>query len=91
MTRQLLQYLPFLLPFVGYAAYIIVARSLGRSASWRTAPWLWLTTAGLVLVIAVLLVTWALDPREGIEGEYVPPRLEDGKIVPGHVVPKQGE
>ncbi len=85
MVRKLIQYLPFFLPFIGYGAYVITARALGRDASWRSAPWLWLTSAGLALVVIGLLITWAIDDRSGTEGQYVPPRLEDGRIVPGHI------
>lgn len=89
MFKKLLQFLPFFLPFIGYAAYVVVARILGKDASWRSAPWVWLTTAGLALVVASLLVVWALDPRSDIDGEYVPPSFEDGEIRPGRVVPRQ--
>jgi len=91
MVRKLLQYLPFFLPFIGYGVYVIAARALGREASWRSAPWLWLTTAGLALVVIGLLVTWAVDERTGIDGDYVPPRYEDGEIVPGRVEPRDAE
>tara|TARA_R110000787_G_scaffold16622_73_gene52039 strand:+ start:2363 stop:2638 length:276 start_codon:yes stop_codon:yes gene_type:complete len=39
--------------------------------------------AGGLLMIAVLAFT-ALTGNYGGDGEYVPPRMEDGRIVPGH-------
>jgi hypothetical protein len=91
VLRKILQYLPFFLPFIGYAVYVIVARASGRDASWRGAPWLWLTAGGLFLTVVALLAFWALEPRTGTEGDYVPPRLEDGRVQPGQVVPSEGE
>lgn len=91
MLRKILQYVPFFLPFVGYAIYVIVARVSGRDASWRGAPWLWLTAAGLALTVVALLAFWALEPRTGTEGDYVPPRFEDGRVQPGQVVPSEGQ
>ena len=51
---------------------------------WRGAPWFWLALAGALLLAAVLLVgvfVHGAPPR----GQYVPPRLEDGHIVPGEL------
>ncbi len=46
-------------------------------------PWLVLLGAGVSLLIVVLLAL-ALVGGGGTPGmEYVPPRLEDGRIVPG--------
>lgn len=85
MLRFLLQYLlPLVLPFLIWFGY--VALSQGRSMDWldRT-PWVPLAIAGVVL-LAISLVTWSLmtgAPREAI---YVPPRFEDGQLVPGHTI-----
>lgn len=87
MLRKILQYLPFFLPFIGYGIYVVVARVTGREATWRGAPWLWLTAAGLSLTVLALLAFWALEPRVGTKGDYVPPRVEDGRVLPGRVVP----
>ena len=87
MLRKLLQYLPFFLPFIGYAIYVVIARASGRDASWRSAPWLWLTALGLLLTIFAFVGFWALDPGGDTGGTYVPPRLEDGRVVPGQIVP----
>jgi len=87
VLRKILQYVPFFLPFIGYGIYVIVARFTGRDASWRGAPWLWLTAAGLFLTAVALIAFWALEPRAGTDGDYVPPRFEDGRVQPGRVVP----
>ena len=77
--------LPFLAPFAAYAAYrLLVTR--GEAFLQRT-PWSLLTIAGLVLACAALA---SLAFMGGFQpgGRYVPPRLEHGRIVPGHVVPR---
>jgi hypothetical protein len=83
MARIVLFYiLPFLLPFIGFFTYrFLVTR--GQPLLQNT-PWFVLSTAGLALVIASL-VTLALTGGWDRSGDYVPPRVEDGRIVPGQV------
>ena len=83
MARIILFYiLPFLLPFIGFFSYrLLVTR--GRPLLENT-PWFVLSAAGLGLVI-VSLVTLALTGGWDRSGDYVPPRFEDGRIVPGEV------
>ncbi|MGD9507643.1 MAG: DUF6111 family protein [Geminicoccaceae bacterium] len=84
--RILLQIvLPFLAPFVVYGLYLLLV-TRGRRMLART-PWFLLTAAGLVLAcaaVASLAFTGGIAP----DGRYVPSRIEDGRIVPGEVVPK---
>ena len=83
MSRILLFYiLPFLLPFIGFFTYrFLVTRG---QPLLRHTPWFVLSAAGLALVIASL-VTLALTGGWQSGGDYLPPRLEDGRIVPGEV------
>jgi hypothetical protein len=87
MLRVLLQYLlPLLLPFLIYAAYVALAQ--GRVPSWldlNPKQWAMLGGAGLTL-LAISLVTWSLMTGSPPEEKYIPPRLEDGRIVPGTTV-----
>jgi hypothetical protein len=87
MLRVLLQYLlPLLLPFLIYAAYVALAH--GRPPSWldlNPKQWAMLGGTGLTL-LAISLVTWGLLSGSPPEERYVPPRLEDGRIVPGTTV-----
>jgi hypothetical protein len=85
MLRVLLHYLlPLLLPFIVYFAYIGLTR--GRAPGWldRT-PWVMLLVAGVVLLVASL-VTWSLWSGSGTDEVYLPPRIEDGEIVPGRTL-----
>ena len=49
-------------------------------------PWLWLAGAGVLLLAIVLVVVTVRfgTPQEGV---YVPPRWENGQVVPGHIEP----
>jgi hypothetical protein len=89
MLRLLLQYLlPLLLPFLVYAAYVALAR--GRLPNWldlKERQWIVLGGAGIALM-AISLVTWSLMSGSPPEETYVPPHLEDGRIVPGTTVAK---
>jgi Family of unknown function (DUF6111) len=77
--------LPFLAPFAAYAAYRLLVTK-GEGFLQRT-PWSLLSIAGLALACAALA---SLAFMGGFQpgGRYVPPRLEHGQIVPGHVVPR---
>jgi hypothetical protein len=89
MSRVLLQYvLPLLLPFLVYAAYVRLAQ--GRLPDWldlSDRQWLALGGAGLALM-AISLVTWSLLSGSPPEETYIPPHLENGRIVPGTTVVK---
>lgn len=92
MTRILLQIvLPLLLPFVAYAAWLSVERrraeKLGRGEApgWAEAPLVWLAGAGLALVLIATFGFSLLQGGDKYDGRYVPARVEDGRIVPGHM------
>jgi len=73
----------FALPFVGFALYVWLARQR-RSRPRPDTPWVWLSIAGLVLVILSFFYVGLTD-GETTRGVYVPPQYVHGKIVPGHV------
>lgn len=83
MLRIVLFYLlPFLLPFIGFFAYrFLVTR--GQALLDHT-PWFVLTLVGLGLVIATLL-SLALSGGGRPGFDYVPPRFEGGRVVPGEI------
>lgn len=93
MGRILLQYaLPILLPSLVYLAWLfyenrrIANGGEGKVRRWEEGPWAWLVAGGLALGVLVAIVTVVLTGR-GKEGTYVPPRVEDGRVVPGHLEP----
>lgn len=93
MLRVLLEYaVPIALPSLLYLAWLAyenrrVARGgEGVLRRWQEGPWAWLFAAGVVIAVlgSILLSTMG---GPGISGRYVPPHLEDGRVVPGHVEP----
>lgn len=92
MLRVLLTIvLPLVLPTALYVLWLTTLRPTRQNGapSWRTLPWLWLAGVGVVLLALVLLVVTVHfgAPQEGV---YVPPRWQNGHIVPGHIEPKSG-
>src|SRR5690606_33472668 len=92
-TRILFQYvLPILLPSLVYLGWLTYERrriargGAGKPTGWRDGPWPLLVGSGIVLAALITLAATLLDGA-GIEGTYVPPRVEDGRIVPGHMEP----
>jgi Family of unknown function (DUF6111) len=85
--RLFLQYLlPLLLPFLIYAAYVALAQ--GRMPRWLdlgAREWVMLGGTGLALLM-MSLVTWSLLSGSPPDETYIPPHLEDGRIVPGTTV-----
>ncbi len=51
--------------------------------AYHTWPWLRLISAGGVLLILTLLFT-GLPTGEGYQGNYIPPHMENGELIPGH-------
>jgi hypothetical protein len=86
ISRILFDLLLFLLPFALYAAYLRL-RQHDEEASSTQHPWTALFISGLVLV-AASFVFWGLFENANQRGAYVPPHLEDGRLVPGRVVPE---
>lgn len=87
MILKVLKYaIPLLLPFVLYFVWAFLERRRaaagGRQA--KDAPWVWLTMAGLALLVVSLFATGLLSGSEP-GGVYVPPHVEDGRVVPGRV------
>lgn len=83
MTRAVVQGLVlFLLPFVLFGAYLVIRRRNPLLWSHWSDQSLWLTIAGLSFVVISLIVTGLVDERQ--TGTYVPTRVEDGRVIPGH-------
>ena len=89
--RFVLSYVvPFLLPFAGYGVWLFFARqaatrrAAGTLPRWQDGPWTWLVVAGVGFVV-IALFGLGLAGNRSTEGTYVPPHVEDGEVVPGHV------
>jgi Family of unknown function (DUF6111) len=80
--------LPLLLPTLLYLVWLAASQrtALAGPAPWRDMPWTWLVAAGVVLAALFLFF---INIRVGSQGSYVPPIYIDGRVVPGHVVPRE--
>lgn len=83
----LLRVLLFLVPFVLYWLYWRLLKRRNDEGK-PTYPLAILTICGLVLVAASFLVLRATE-GEGTDSIYIPPKYEDGKIVPAQNIPKE--
>ncbi len=82
MTRAIIQeLLLFLLPFVAFAVYLILLRRNPLIWSHWSDQAIWLTIAGLAIVIASLLTFGLMTERQ--TGAFVPTHMENGRVVPG--------
>ncbi|MEM7196766.1 MAG: DUF6111 family protein [Pseudomonadota bacterium] len=84
MIRTILQTLvPFLLPFILYGLWLWVLphRDESLMGRMRTKRY-WLSALGIGCSI-IALVVLGISRDNDAQQDYVPPRLVDGKIVPG--------
>lgn len=88
MARIVIQHLLlFLLPLILYAIYVATMRKRAQmigaeKPSWEDGPWFWLVVAGIVLSIGAF-VFLGISAGAPTNSDYIPPRIIDGKIVPG--------
>jgi heme/copper-type cytochrome/quinol oxidase subunit 3 len=85
VRRILFEILLFLLPFGLYAAYLKISKYDAEKPAHQH-PWTGLFVSGLLLVAASFVI-WGVTEGAGQRGTYVPPHLENGQVVPGHVDP----
>ena len=93
MARLLVTYMvPFLLPMAAYVAWVwyrakYTAEHGGEAPRIERGPWPLLLFLGAVCAFAVLALT-AFMRGGPADQTYVPPRVVDGEVVPGHLEPK---
>ncbi len=94
MGRILFTYaVPFLLPIAVYLVWVwyrsgYVARHGGEAPRLEQGPWPLLLFLGAALALAVLAAT-ALVRGGSADSHYVPPHVENGQVVPGHLEPRK--
>ncbi|MBO6827321.1 MAG: hypothetical protein JJ879_14035 [Sneathiella sp.] len=87
MIRSFLVHLiPLLLPFVVYAIYLYYVRRAGGEKTWAGKTVAILTLIGLILMSFSFIALWAFTERTA-EGQYIPPRYENGRIIDSEVIP----
>ena len=83
MTRAVVQGLVlFFLPFALFGAYLMIRRRNPLLWSHWSSQSVWLTIAGLSFVVISLIAAGLVDERR--TGTYVPTRVENGQVIPGH-------
>ena len=77
----------FLLPFAIYGLWLLATRrNFGGVAEWEVRTIAFLSLAGALLMLTAIALFIHFD-RDPPGGKYVPAHMENGKIVPGKLVP----
>ncbi len=92
MVKLLFKFWPALTPLILYGIWFFFLRKKGKKddklSDKEAKLWIWTLVATLVIALVCILVM-AVNMEQGDrDAEYVPPRYEDGKIVPSYIVPK---
>lgn len=90
MSLFLLRFWPVLLPLLVYLWWLQVVRRKAIKAglpplAFRDGPWFWVVVASLVVGVTLLMVMGLSNKR--LTGNYIPPYVNNGKIIEGHVEP----
>lgn len=84
----LLRFWPVLLPFLVYIFWMMRVRRHARKAGeavpdFREGPWFWAVVATLLVALLLFLILGLSHSAN--QGEYTPPHMENGHIIPGGV------
>lgn len=79
---RLLEIALFLMPFAAYGGWLWSGKQYSREVLWGTIG---------AMVVMVLAAGW-LELSQAVPPElsYVPPHMENGRVVPGHAVRRTG-
>jgi hypothetical protein len=85
--------IPFLMPAATYALWVwyrtrYAEKHGGEVPQLEKGPWPLLLFAGAVLALIVMGISAVLQGDDPASGVYVPPHVQDGKVIPGHMAPK---
>jgi hypothetical protein len=88
MLAGLIKFWPVLIPVSLYFLWLQYARWQARKKGlpitrFTEGPWVWMIVSSLIIGIACLIL-WRLEAAPE-KGDYSPPQLRDGQIVPGHI------
>ncbi len=86
--RLILTYLAlFMVPAAGFWLYVRLLGWQNGARDLPSTPWVWLSMAGLVLVILAFLAL-GLPQAHAPDAVYVPAHMENGALVPAETKPK---
>ncbi len=87
MLRGFLFHLiPLLIPFIVYGIYLYFAKKAGGEKTWQGKSVAISTLIGLILM-AISLLALGIVRNPSVDGVYIPPRFEDGKILQPQTIP----
>ncbi len=78
----LIEFSLFLIPSAIYALWRVTAAQGGPS------PRALIAGAVAVCVLALSLFLYIREERMDPNAAYIPPKLQDGRLIPGHATPK---
>ncbi len=91
MLRGFLFHLiPLLLPFIVYGIYLYFNKRAGGEKTWRGRSVAIATIIGLALM-GISMVALVVLRDAPAEGDYIPPRFEDGKLIEPQILPSPSD
>ena len=90
MSLFLFRFWPVFIPLIIYWVWHLMQKRKAKKTGtqiphFRDGPLFWVVIASLVVALLCFLVLGFSG--EANKGQYVPPKLEGGKITPGHIEP----
>lgn len=90
MALFLFRFFPVLLPLLVYAVWHFLAKRKAKKEGkpiprFRDLPIYWLVMSSLLVgILCMLFLAFSVG---GDKGNYIPPHLEGGQVVPAHIKP----
>lgn len=90
MGLFLFRFLPVLLPLLIYWLWLLYHRRKATKAGeaaprFRDGPWYWAVIASLAIGFCIFIFLGSMTEEQ--RGVYVPPHIENGRIIDGQVKP----
>lgn len=88
MALFLLRFWPVFLPMAVYVVWMVLVRRAAKKAGaplphFREGPWFWALVASLGLAVCMFIfLGLSHNPNAG---DYIPPHIENGRIISGGV------
>jgi hypothetical protein len=88
MALFLFRFWPVLIPLIIYLLWMFIVRNKAKRAGeplphFKDGPWFWAVVAALATGIVIFIILGL--SHQPNTGNYVPPKTENGRIIPGHV------
>lgn len=93
MGLFIFRFWPVVIPLLIYWMWLVVVRRRAAKAGqqppgFRDGPWYWAVLASLLTAVGCFLyLGFTVSRTDSLKGQYVPPHVENNRLVPGHVEP----